>query len=333
MEEGRISADEAYKRVSKDRPFRAAEAICARAHDGILTSYARVFICDEDRREDCQIPAGFWWARGQAALEQNWTSGDFETWIDKRHHCRAYGVTFNEYELDQMLPSRTESLRAERVAGQGYALASSARAELVKSASCTEREAEAEILRRCRTGLIHARCQTLSIDISDESDSRFAEQEEVGVPNWFWEKCLSSADTVLDWSANTFAGKGFVNGQALRARLRGVEFHVSDIVGMENSLRKYVAGIEGPNVPSDNAAERKSAGGRKMTQKWVDWVAELADYIHHEGIPEGQGSDGMDAMIAAIDQRLINRNLEGPGRTTVQPAVRSILIRLRSAGN
>jgi hypothetical protein len=43
---------------------------------------------------DVEVPPKFWWARGHEALTQNWSTGDFERWIDKRAHYKAYGVKF-----------------------------------------------------------------------------------------------------------------------------------------------------------------------------------------------------------------------------------------------
>jgi hypothetical protein len=77
----------------------AATTICSRASDGMLRARAKRFVVDDHTRDDVEINKGFWWARGEAALEQNWITGDFETWIDRKHHVRAYGVAFNKEDI------------------------------------------------------------------------------------------------------------------------------------------------------------------------------------------------------------------------------------------
>jgi predicted nucleotide-binding protein len=45
-----------------------------------------------------------WWAQGEAALTQNWTTGDFETWIDHKIHLKAFGVMFRRADVQKMIP-------------------------------------------------------------------------------------------------------------------------------------------------------------------------------------------------------------------------------------
>lgn len=82
----------------------AKRTICKRAHAGIIRAKAKLFIADGTTRRDFQIPPGFWWAEGEAALEQNWSTGDFETWIDRKHRIRAFGVAFSRSDLEDARP-------------------------------------------------------------------------------------------------------------------------------------------------------------------------------------------------------------------------------------
>lgn len=70
--------------------------------------------------------------------------------------------------------------------------------------------------------------------------------------------------------------------------------------------------------------------GRPPSPAWPDWIAELVAYIHEHGFPAGEGSQGQEALITAIADRLAERGLESPSRATVQAAARSVLDRLRS---
>ena len=89
-----MSAAEAYEFVSRASHFGAGEAICGRAHDGLVQARAVRMVWGDRSVDDCEVARGFWWARGEAALAQNWTTGDFETIIDQRVRYRAYGVEF-----------------------------------------------------------------------------------------------------------------------------------------------------------------------------------------------------------------------------------------------
>ncbi len=50
----------------------------------------------------------FWWPKGEAALNQNWNVGDFDTWVERSGHWRAYAVEFLKADIDKLLPSPEE---------------------------------------------------------------------------------------------------------------------------------------------------------------------------------------------------------------------------------
>jgi hypothetical protein len=50
------------------------------------------------------LPPSFWWAEGHEALEQNWITGDFATWIDRTFHWQAFGTEFSRNDIAAMLP-------------------------------------------------------------------------------------------------------------------------------------------------------------------------------------------------------------------------------------
>jgi hypothetical protein len=82
----------------------ATRAICSRAHDGMIRARADRFVEDLRVVDNAEVPTKFWWARGEAALTQNWKTGDFETWIEERIHLKAYGVRFLEADILRMMP-------------------------------------------------------------------------------------------------------------------------------------------------------------------------------------------------------------------------------------
>ena len=89
--------------------------ICGHAHAGLIRTRARQFIVTRfsprrfeaanEVQENYEIPAEFWWAKGHAALIQNWTIGYFETWIDDRIHQQAFSVSFWRAHIKAIVPA------------------------------------------------------------------------------------------------------------------------------------------------------------------------------------------------------------------------------------
>lgn len=90
-------------------------------------------------------------------------------------------------------------------------------------------------------------------------------------------------------------------------------------------------GVATPKA-SDSAATSNDSG-RRPANWWPDFAEELAVYIHEAGTPDGEGQAGQSAMIDDIFKRLNARGKDEPSRTTVQPVIRAVLSRLRSAEN
>jgi hypothetical protein len=114
-----MTAAEAYRLVGERNGFHdVAVSIATRAHVGLLRTWAALFRQErpdsggrkqtEDHR-DVDLPTAFWWATGHVALEQNWSAGDFATWIDNKHHWQAFGVKFERGGIDSMLAPEVET--------------------------------------------------------------------------------------------------------------------------------------------------------------------------------------------------------------------------------
>lgn len=119
----------------KGRKLTARKALAKRAHCGLVKTRARLFKWEVPKgaafggsqkieREAlfAPIPKRFWWAEGHEALEQNWVTGDFSTWIDKTSHWQAFGTEFSTQDVLAMLPadSRTTADDNEREASLGF---------------------------------------------------------------------------------------------------------------------------------------------------------------------------------------------------------------------
>ena len=62
---------------------------------------------------DHDVPKEFWWAEGHEALEQDWATGDFSTWHEKRIEMKAFGVTFARADIEKMAPSSASNTQPE----------------------------------------------------------------------------------------------------------------------------------------------------------------------------------------------------------------------------
>jgi hypothetical protein len=335
MSEEWLSAAEAYRLVAEvTNPYLAQRAICCRASDGMLAARARRLILGDRTVDESEVPPGFWWARGEAALTQNWTTGDFETWIDQRVYCRAYGVEFRRPDIEAMLPNRGKKQTFQQSGPGNYASAARCLAELRKALDCDQGDAERLILRGCRAGLIPARCSTIWSRVTNRYGAQEDERTNVAIPDWFWEQCLDDQDTILNWQKGRFAGRGVMDGDEYKAIVSGVEFHVGAIVEIE-ATEVETKRVE--QLPADDTAgklpETGETVGRRLSERWPAWIAELVAYVHEHGIPAGIGSQGQEEVITGVAKALAERGEETFARSTVQPAVQAMLDRLRSAEN
>jgi hypothetical protein len=87
-------------------PYSAKCTICKRARAGLIKARAERFIDNGKSADDVDVPAEFWWADGGKALNQNWTTGDFDTWIKSSNHLssnhlQAFGVTFRRSDIER----------------------------------------------------------------------------------------------------------------------------------------------------------------------------------------------------------------------------------------
>jgi predicted nucleotide-binding protein len=103
-----ISAAEALRILKIPYGFSARETICKRAHAGMVRARAEKIILNNKPQETKTVPKMFWWAKGEAALTQNWRAGDFSTWIEHKDHIEVFGVEFVKSELEKLLPKTSE---------------------------------------------------------------------------------------------------------------------------------------------------------------------------------------------------------------------------------
>lgn len=93
----------------------ARRRICERAYAGMIRARAEQFQNGQRVSHNVDVPKEFWWAKGHAALEQDWASGDFSTWINNKVDLKAFGVTFAYADVRKLLPP-SSSIGTEIVA-------------------------------------------------------------------------------------------------------------------------------------------------------------------------------------------------------------------------
>lgn len=186
---------------------------------------------------------------------------------------------------------------------------------------------EEEIMRRLNSGLIRTKASRQKVVVKDRYGIIIETEvtSESEIPVWVWTHSFHQKEHKQDWLSGVFFLECHVDKQFKDVTLFGVELCVSDIVGMPETLHPGSGQIE------LNDDRKTRSGGRGKSDAWPDWIAELALYLHVEGIPEGSGVKGQDELIDAIESRLSERGVSTLGRTTVQPVVRAVLQRLRSA--
>jgi hypothetical protein len=159
----------------------------------------------------------------------------------------------------------------------------------------------------------------------------WAESLKIGVTRWgggavperFWQQFQFSSP--YNWAEGRF--RALIDGQ-LDVELTGVWFSRADVEGYFPKM--FAERPEAPKMPKlMKSAKMKSVGGRKPSEAWPDWVAELVARIHEAGIPEGHGATGADRLIKEVADRLEQKGLEAPSRTTVQATVNAVLRRMR----
>jgi hypothetical protein len=164
--------------------------------------------------------------------------------------------------------------------------------------------------------------------VREEESRRERINHSVAIPPQFWEECIAGA-------LRLGVGDGCVYGAALRYRQNreiGVDWRAV------RRARDSAGVITGSTFKRGHGLARTSGepqtvkpGGRRLSERWPDWVAELTFHIHENGYPDGSGSQGQQELIDGIADRLAKRGLDAPARATVQTTIQAVLDRHRSA--
>jgi hypothetical protein len=86
--------------------YEARKTICKRAHSGLIRARAAPYMVRDRVLQDDKVPKEFWWAEGDAALTQNWQTGDFETYDPRGEvRYRAFAVSFLRADIEKVIPA------------------------------------------------------------------------------------------------------------------------------------------------------------------------------------------------------------------------------------
>lgn len=328
MRETLITSRDAYKLVAKDNPFRAASLICARAHDGILVAYAQILFWADERQENCSIPTEFWWARGGQALKQSWDAGDFETTIDGKLHCRAYGVTFRLNEIEAMIPGikKDEFHSGEHGQSEPDTYLSSAEAirEVKNGINVDQKRAADLIIRYCGAQLVQSKCKSMSIETTTRYGTSVESFDDCDIPNDLWRGISFHFGGVTDWSKGRFHGQIIDDGDRLKITIIGACFRKDDISDLVASEKFTMPAnlLGNARGPSGEPAAR----GRKPVYDWDGAVATIWGQIYRGDLqPENQ------AQIERAFQAHLADGDKEPLESTVRPYASRIWQELQKA--
>lgn len=204
-------------------------ALCGRLRAGLIKSRARLLMFDDERHDDALVPQDFWWADGHEALEQDWVSGDFSTWIDHSAHWQAFGVTFGLSEILEMLPFERRGVvtRSLSVAGNtDWVSAKAARQFAYNEAGINPAKAGTALIQQARLGFLIARAVRAEAFKGDRYEVECTwERREWDIPVWFWGDFTSDGSSAQDWEIGKFSGRGRSPDGMRSITLTNVYFH------------------------------------------------------------------------------------------------------------
>jgi len=146
-------------------------------------------------------------------------------------------------------------------------------------------------------------------------------------------KYFKASNLKAPWTdpENFYPAAGIPSDAVLVARPDSLRDLTGRVQAVENEVPPSAV-----NQPADlltPPTEQQRSGGRRMSNLWPNWVAELVLHLHESGFPDGDGASGQAALIAAVEDKLAQRGREAPSRTTVQATARAVLFRYRESGN
>ena len=306
--------------ITRSDDHAGMRALCARAHNGLVRARARLFVATEgkaERRiENAPVPKAFWWAGGHEALTQNWTSGDFSTWIDRKVHLQAYGVTFALNGILDMLSADRRVLiaRSLSVAGSAAWIAARDAIEMLKSGERV-REPIAFLTEHARLGLVAGRAIEARRFEERQVTELVWDEREWDIPAWFWDPA-SRLQGHEDWELGQFGavepgsiGTGWI-------KLSGVHF----LTELITEVLPPPAIDPFPETGNLDGRSKAGVGGRPpQSWWWDDMWCDVWGLIHQGDFKPEKQADVERAMLTWA-----SRNGHTLSEATARPKARKL---------
>lgn len=283
-------------------------ALCRRLHAGIVSARAELVIIDGKEHRDAKLPQVFWWAEGQAALKVNWQSGDFETLVDSKVLCKAFGVSIALSGVLELVPFEKRAIIARSLSvASDPEWMSAKEARALAFQRIQPAIAGKKIIELARLGFITGRAVVLEAYRQGRSNvETLTEEREWNIPLWFWQEFTLSEKSGQDWEMGKFSGSG--NGPDLinYVILSGVHFH-----------RESMAALDGPKAAPPESEEQRR--GRKAQYDWPGAISAVWGKLHRGELNPKVQADIEDALIVHLTV-----GDDAPGESTVRPFAKPI---------
>ena len=196
----------------------------------------------------------------------------------------------------------------------------SARDLIIVAGGVTNRASPASkaICRWAHGGLLRTRARLYRVNGAETLDC--------DLPKGFW---WTEGEPALeqDWERGDFSWTSGLQ----KATALGVQFAKVEAEDLGVQFKSVTSAVAGAVPPAATKVAAENKGGRKQSEKWSEFVAELCAYFHEEGVPLGEGTEGAESVMEAVATRLMERGIgETLARSTTQPAVNAALKRLRA---
>lgn len=286
--------------------------ICERAHGGLIAAKADKVIWGTEEHKNLAMPKEFWWAEGQEALEQDWETGDFSTWIDRKVEVKAFGVSFDFLAISNLVSAdkQADAMRSISVVAESDWISSYDLVRLMYQKHSPTKVSEA-MLEATRLGLIAGRAMRALGEgngkFRDSSGPKWAAIE-WDIPLWFWRSFTEPGKSNFDWQLGKVKGDGIGPNGRDSIELQGVHFHRS---GLPN-----LGLTDASKITSSNAGVNR---GPKPKYDWQKATNAIWGQIYRaELIPKNQ------AQIERALQACLAKGDDEPSESTVRPFAKQI---------
>jgi predicted nucleotide-binding protein len=281
----------------------AASAICSRAYAGLIKARAKLFISFGEEKTNFEVPRKFWWAKGEAGLEQNWVLGDFETWvkeIDREHGGRreglqqAFGVTFRRLDIEQLRPATAPaSCRKEAIITTPTDREWMSAQEALDYLGLGFAQGAYAICAHASAGLVQAKARRFLVHGAPDDD-------DVELPREFWSR--SDEAQWHDWPMGHF--KTAFNDGHFEAF--GVQFRRSDIERLKPASKTGASAPAASTAPSQTTPPTVFIGHGGRSSEWLKLEKFLSTRLHLSAVEfnsiEVAGRATSDRLVEMLKQ-------------------------------